>query len=228
MARRSQVVADTARILRAGVRPGRSRGYPRSAGPTDHGRFVVVAGVRNPRGEPTLVRVATWIEGTLWHPTLAGPEAADWLGSTLAILECLPDPPTPPTQSWLGSWLTQSPSEDDWQSLVQRGHREQATWAPTLARQIAALVQLGQLVGPANDSSTVTHTDLQPANVLVTDDGYALLDWDDVGAVSHPRSCPQRLAHRWNRDRRRRHPAHTDDLSRGRRDRRRAGAHRLR
>lgn len=164
---------------------------PRVRRTTDGSLLLPVYGTHG--GEPTFVRVATWIEGTLWDPTLAGPEAADWLGSTLAILECLPDPPTPPTQSWLGSWLTQSPSEDDWQSLVQRGHREQATWAPTLARQIAALVQLGQLVGPANDSSTVTHTDLKPTNVLVTDDGYALLDWDDVGAVSRNRTLARAI-----------------------------------
>jgi len=147
----------------------------------------------SPGGELTPVRVATWIEGKPCDRTLAGRDAAEWLGSTLATLECLPDPPTPPTQPWLGSWFTHAPDTNEWQSLVRRGEREHAAWAPALAHQLTALVELGQLVGSAEDGLTVTHTDLQPANVLVTDDGYALLDWDDVGSVSRNRTLARAI-----------------------------------
>lgn len=141
-----------------------------------------------PAGDPTQVRVATWIEGTPCHRELAGQVAAEWLGTTLAILERLPDPPTPPAQPSVGSWFSQVPGADVWHSLLQRGQRGHAMWAPALARQLTPLVELGGLVEPAGDDLTVTHTDLQPQNVLITDDGYAVLDWDDVASVSRART----------------------------------------
>lgn len=139
-------------------------------------------------GATTQVRIATWIECTPCDRKVAGQDAAEWLGATLAILECLPDPPTPPAQPWLGSWFSQVPDTDVWRSLLQHGQREHATWATALARQLTPLVELGQLVGSAPVDLTVTHTDLQPQNVLITDDGYAVLDWDDVASVSRART----------------------------------------
>jgi len=150
-------------------------------------------------GLPTQVRVATWIDGTPCDRKLAGQDAAEWLGTTLAVLECLPDPPTPPGQPWLSSWFSQVPDTDVWQSLLQRGQREHATWATALARQLTSLVELGQLVGPSPADLTVTHTDLQPQNVLITDDGYAVLDFDDVASVSRARTLA-RAINDWHLD----------------------------
>ncbi len=135
--------------------------------------------------EPTYVRVATWIDGWMGVDTAA---AASWLGSTLAVVETLPDPPTPPRDPWFQAWFTTVPTIDQWRDLTARGTRVGADWVSALTRHLPEFVDLKALVGvPPADRLTVAHTDLQPKNVLTTASGYALLDWDDVAAASRDR-----------------------------------------
>lgn len=134
--------------------------------------------------EPMYVRVATWIDGRMGVDTAA----ASWLGSTLAVIETLPDPPTPPRDPWFQAWFTTVPTIDQWRDLTERGTRVGADWVSALARHLPEFGDLSALVGvPPADRLTVAHTDLQPKNVLTTASGYALLDWDDVASASRDR-----------------------------------------
>jgi hypothetical protein len=149
--------------------------------------------------DPTQVRVASWIEGAPCDRATAGRQAAEWLGSTVAVVECLPDPPElPPIDSWLGSWFSEAPDVEQWQSLADRSKRERVEWADRLTRYLPAVAALGELVDPAPpDRLTVTRTDQQPSNVLVTRDGYAVLDWDDVAPMSRDRTLA-RVINDWH------------------------------
>jgi len=132
------------------------------------------------------VRVATWIDGRMGVDTAA---AASWLGSTLAVIETLPDlPSVPPRDPWFQAWFTTVPTIDQWRDLTAQGTRVGADWVSALAHHLPEFVDLSALVGvPPTDRLTVAHTDLQPKNVLTTASGYALLDWDDVAAASRDR-----------------------------------------
>lgn len=143
--------------------------------------------------EPMCVRVATWIDGRAGVDTS---RAAGWLGSTLASVETLADPPTvPPGDPWLEAWFTQVPTPEQWAALVQQGSRLGVEWAPTLTHHLPAFADLRALVVPPRpEQLTVTHTDLQPKNVLTSRDGYALLDWDDVAQVSRDRILARAIA----------------------------------
>lgn len=154
------------------------------------------------RSDPTQVRVATWIDGVPCDRATAGRQAAEWLGTTLAVVEGLPDLPRlselPPIDSWLGSWFSEAPDGEQWRSLAERGHRRRVGWADVLTQHLPTVAALGELVGPAPlDRLTVTHTDLQPSNVLRTPHGYAVLDWDDVAALSRDRTLA-RVINDWH------------------------------
>jgi Ser/Thr protein kinase RdoA (MazF antagonist) len=144
-------------------------------------------------GEPARVRVATWIDG---RGTVDTSRAAAWLGSTLATIETLADPPSiPPGDPWLASWFSRVPSPGRWGALADEGGRAGAEWVAALTDFLPELTDLSSLVGPApQDQLTVTHVDFQPKNVLATSDGYALLDWDDVAQASRDRTLARALA----------------------------------
>jgi Ser/Thr protein kinase RdoA (MazF antagonist) len=136
--------------------------------------------------EPRHVRVATWITGS---PGVDTSSAASWLGSTMAIIENLPDlPPPPPRDAWMQAWFTQAPSTVQWTDLAERSDNAGAPWTTALTRQLPAFAALTEIVGPAQaDRLIVAHTDLQPNNVLTTTSGYTLLDWDDAASTSRDR-----------------------------------------
>lgn len=147
------------------------------------------------RNETAYIRLATWIDGRPCDPATDASPAAAWLGTTLATLEQLPDPqPIPAPDQWLLSWFTTVPSEDQWLHALDDARREHASWAELLASQVPRLVELGRVVTPPPpDELTVTHTDLQAKNVLVTKTGFALLDWDDAAPFSRVRVLARAL-----------------------------------
>lgn len=149
-----------------------------------------------PTGQLTLVRAATWIEGRPSIPATDAAAAATWLGSTIAILEAIPDPISlPPPDPWLGNWFTTAPSSAQWDDLIDQARQARLGWADLLARAAPILVDLSALVGPPPaEQLSVSHVDLQQGNVLVTTTGFALLDWDDVAPVSRDRVLARALA----------------------------------
>lgn len=145
--------------------------------------------------EPTQVRVASWIDGRPCDAGVDGPAAAAWLGETLATLEMLADPPSHPApDEWLASWFTEVASADQWLELVRRAQLACVDWAGALDAALLSIAELSELVGPPpSDRLTVSHTDLQPKNVLIVGAAFALLDWDDVAQVSRDRVLARAL-----------------------------------
>ncbi|BEL02819.1 hypothetical protein Q0Z83_010100 [Actinoplanes sichuanensis] len=112
-----------------------------------------------------------WSDGR--RPTdPAGDGLADWTGATLALLHRDPAGGAPeraplyPLTSW-HEWL----GEQD--TPFTRQVREHL---PTVA---AALEHLAQPGPPL--TAVLSHRDVKPDNVLLTDDGPVLLDWDSAG-----------------------------------------------
>jgi Ser/Thr protein kinase RdoA (MazF antagonist) len=144
------------------------------------------------RRDARVARVATWITGTTAVDTST---AAAWLGTTLATIEAIPDPPAvPESDPWLEAWFTRVPSPAQWMELVERAEQVGAQWSRLLVGHLPGFADLGALVGPPGGPLSVAHTDLQPKNVLTTHDGYALLDWDDVARAAPDRSLARAIA----------------------------------
>jgi Ser/Thr protein kinase RdoA (MazF antagonist) len=171
-------------------------GWPAVATEVRFRDAAVAAGVSAPVNVPTVsgdhvlrlstrtqVRLYSWVEGTDLTDATARRAAAPWLGETLARLHALRMPADRPVDPW----YEQVPTEADWQAL---GH-------PAVAAHAERIAALSTLVHPApRDSLVLCHLDLAPANVLRTDAGHVLLDWDDVGPAAADRDLASALL-RW-------------------------------
>ncbi|GAA4964751.1 Ser/Thr protein kinase RdoA (MazF antagonist) [Nonomuraea thailandensis] len=157
---------------------------------------AATVGVRSPRNVPTPdgalvghlpadlggsgVRLYDWQEGPAPRPDEA--ETPERLGELLARLHGLaltaPDPPEP--------WY-ETLDEVDWERLAgPAGARR--PWQERLAATLPGLRRLASLVTPSEpDDRIMCHLDVQCSNVVVTERGWVLLDWDDTGA-----GCPDR------------------------------------
>jgi Phosphotransferase enzyme family len=124
--------------------------------------------------EHTTVRVATWAEGR--PPTADTPGRATWIGHTLGCLQSLN---MPPGESTVDSWWTTAPTTQRWLELADRAAVAGAPWADSLRGRIAHFGSLSAYVtGVDSAKLRLSHTDLQPQNVLVDACGrYTLLDW---------------------------------------------------
>jgi len=143
--------------------------------------------------EPRHVRATTWIDGS---PGVDTSSAASWLGSTMALIENLPDlPPAPPRDRWMQAWFTQVPTGEQWSRLAERSGTVGAPWTGALEVQLPTFAALTALVGPPQaDRLIVAHTDLQPKNVLTAASDYALLDWDEAAETSRDRVLARAIA----------------------------------
>ncbi|MEV0616649.1 phosphotransferase [Nonomuraea sp. NPDC050404] len=152
---------------------------------------AAAAGVRSPRNVPTPggglvghlpaalggsgVRLYDWQEGPAARPDEA--ETPERLGELLARLHGLamaaPDPPHP--------WY-ETLDEVDWERLAGAAAARRP-WQERLAASLPDLRRLASLVTPSEpDDRIMCHLDVQGPNVVRTDRGWVLLDWDDTGA----------------------------------------------
>jgi Ser/Thr protein kinase RdoA (MazF antagonist) len=166
---------------------------------------AAAAGVRSPRNVPTSggglvghlpaaldgsgVRLYDWQEGPVARPDEA--RTPERLGELLARLHGLalaaPDPPDP--------WY-ETVEEVDWDRLAGTAAARRP-WQEQLAASLPGLRRLASLVTPSDpDDRIMCHLDVQCSNVVVTDRGWVLLDWDDTGAGCADRELAMALL-RW-------------------------------
>jgi Ser/Thr protein kinase RdoA (MazF antagonist) len=171
-------------------------GWPAVAAEVRFRDAAVAAGVSAPVNVPTVsgdpvltlstrtqVRLYSWVEGTDLADAAARRAAAPWLGETLARLHALRMPADRPVDPW----YERVPTEADWLALGR----------PAVAPHAERIAALSALVHPApRDSLVLCHLDLAPVNVLRTDAGRVLLDWDDVGPAAADRELASALL-RW-------------------------------
>lgn len=127
-----------------------------------------------------LVRVSTW------HDEVAQKPRTDprWLGRTLAKLhEVQPlDASGPPEPQWYGI----EPAAR-WQERLERAQARHASWADRLSERLPFLQEETDKIAEAFDQAgdyVFTHRDVEPWNVLHTQDGPLLADWDTAGPDS--------------------------------------------
>jgi Ser/Thr protein kinase RdoA (MazF antagonist) len=158
---------------------------------TASGQYVIEL---PPRLGGRLIRAYEWIDGR--SVTSAEPGSAAWVGATAAAIEGLA---VPPGDQPVDPWSYRAPSRETWDAVVSRCEEAQQPWADQLRRMIPRFVALGDLMRPPDsDQLIVIHTDFQPQNVLVDDDGrFVLLDWDDSGPSTRSRALAQ-LINNWH------------------------------
>ncbi|MFC7625793.1 phosphotransferase [Microlunatus sp. GCM10028923] len=132
-----------------------------------------------------LLRAFPYVE----HRPLADrDDVADWLGGTLARihgqrrLDFVPEP------NW---WYGQEPPVPPgaWRGWLAEGEDRGASWAPVLRRRLDLVLELADRVVrtfAATGPYVLSHRDVEPWNVLITESGPILIDWDTVGPESAP------------------------------------------
>lgn len=123
----------------------------------------------------------------LQHRPLADDDdIVEWIGTTLARIHQLRRLETRPDPNW---WYGQAPPvpPGQWLSWLEEGERTGMSWARALRSHLEfVLEQASRVVATFNASPpyVVSHLDVEPQNVLVTDDGPVLIDWDATGPES--------------------------------------------
>lgn len=115
-------------------------------------------------------------------------DIATWLGETLARIHGLADRLDTPAPNW---WYGQQPPvpAEAWRDWLAAGERRGASWAPVLRRRLdLVLDHAGRVVRTFADSGphVLSHRDVEPWNVLITESGPMVIDWDTVGPESAP------------------------------------------
>jgi len=126
------------------------------------------------------VRLYDWIN----HRTLtAADEVAPWLGRVGAALHGLrPLTGEQPEWRWWGVF-----SRDRWEEWASLGRSQDRPWADDLRRQVGFFDELGQSIQAAFTAAgdqVLSHGDLEPYNVLVSPEGFVLIDWESAACES--------------------------------------------
>ncbi|TDC05346.1 hypothetical protein E1267_19720 [Nonomuraea longispora] len=168
-------------------------------------RAADAVGVRSPRNVPTPggglvghlpealggsgVRLYEWQEGPAARPDAA--ETPQRLGKLMARLHGLALEAKDPPEPWY-----ETVDEVDWEHLAGASAARQP-WQEQLVEALPGLRSLAALVTPSKpDDRILCHLDVQCSNVVDTDRGWVLLDWDDTGAGCADREMAMALL-RW-------------------------------
>lgn len=131
-------------------------------------------------------RVYEWMDH---HAVGPGDDVAEWLGSTLGRLHQLEPLSAVPDPQWYGIFPPVR-----WHAWLADGEAQGRLWAPALREGLVNILEVTRWVGEvfaAAGGYVVTHRDVEPWNVLITDSGPRLVDWDTSG----PDSAPLEAAH---------------------------------
>ncbi|XVU25436.1 aminoglycoside phosphotransferase family protein [Actinoplanes sp. CA-054009] len=125
-----------------------------------------------------LVRVYEWVDG---RPLGDADDVSEWLGSTLARLHLIElSEPGGSAPEWY-----RLDDRDLWEGWLRAGAGK--PWAASLQDGLDGILSAAAWVSrvflEAGDY-VVTHRDVEPWNVIVTDDGPVLIDWDVAGPDS--------------------------------------------
>lgn len=126
------------------------------------------------------MRVYEWVD----HRALtADDDITTWFGQTLATLHQLAPlgPEFKPQWRWLGIYDSKR-----WERWVDLAHERDKPWAQIARVRLPYLTAFSDRVRQAYEHATdltTSHRDLGPWNVLVSDRGRLLIDWESVGPV---------------------------------------------
>lgn len=156
----------------------------------DFCRSAIAAGIRAPACVPTksgsftalvggkTVRVYEWVDGkAVEKPTV---DIARWVGRTMAILHSLEHPADGQV---VEPWYTAIPAIDELAALAGRARSMKLAWGDTLDDALPRIERLVRSLpdDQANSAPIYCHHDMDPQNILLTNDGPCLVDWDDAG-----------------------------------------------
>ena len=131
-----------------------------------------------------LFRAYPYIE----HRPLADEDVAGWLGQTLAGIHRLWPLEARPAPNW---WYGQDPPlpDDQWRAWLDEGEQAGTCWAPALRQHLDLVLEQSDQVITTFDTSppyVISHLDVEPQNILITDGHPVLIDWDSAGGESVP------------------------------------------
>jgi hypothetical protein len=115
-------------------------------------------------------------------------DIAEWLGMTLARIHQLRPMSTRPAPNW---WYGQDPPvpPEQWLAWRDEGERAGKSWVCALREHLELVLEQSSRVAETFNGSppyVVSHLDVEPQNVLVTDSAPVLIDWDSAGPESVP------------------------------------------
>jgi hypothetical protein len=124
-----------------------------------------------------LFRVYRWVDHRELRPT---DDIAEWLGRTMAQIHQL-EP-----LSWVGLpdwWRAAVRSRVTWEEWFDEARRRTKYWAGLASERLPQILELSariEAVREVASDNVMTHGDFKTHNVLKTDTGQVLVDWDSV------------------------------------------------
>lgn len=123
----------------------------------------------------------------LQHRPLAdSDDVTHWVGRTMALMHGLRRLDRRPAPNW---WYGQFPpvTTEQWLTWLAQGEAHHCSWAPLLRDRLDFILGLARAVVRTFDATppyVMSHRDVEPWNVLITDRGPVLIDWDTTGPES--------------------------------------------
>ncbi len=169
-------------------------------------RSAIAAGIRTAEPVPpvradlgwcTKITDHGWFRAHAWvdhRPLRATDDIASWLGPTMATLhQLIPDPSEP---DWPSMGIHPVSAWRDWFDEAASAGRE---WAEVGLSQLSYLEELTEhfRLLYSRPDRVLTHGDIDPGNILITDNGPVLIDWDTVWPFS-PTLQAGHVAHRFS------------------------------
>ena len=136
-----------------------------------------LAWVNGESGPAVPVRVHHWARGQAYEPHVVDVETARWAGRMLAVLHGLGVKPRDRD-------LFPVPNVDSataWPELTAEARRTNAAWAPLMtdaAKAVASIAELVLAAGHRPADEVMSHGDIDQKNLIATDRGPVLCDWD--------------------------------------------------
>jgi Ser/Thr protein kinase RdoA (MazF antagonist) len=125
-----------------------------------------------------LFRCHRWIDGSAKENAETSPPEAAAMGRVVAHIHRLAIACSPPPESQIRI------DAQRWRALAAAGERRGCGWAKTLAGAIETVVRIADGPTPAQlggDELVGSHRDLNAHNVLFSESGLRLVDWDAAG-----------------------------------------------
>lgn len=136
-----------------------------------------LARVSDKSGTPVPVRVHRWVPGRPFTPEVVDTETARWVGNALAILHGLGVKardrdlfPVPNVYTAIA-----------WPELAEAAGKNGVEWAPLMKDASAAVASMADLVlsdGHRPAEEVMSHGDIDQKNLIATERGPVLCDWD--------------------------------------------------
>ncbi len=125
-----------------------------------------------------LFRCHRWIDGNAKENEETSPSEARAMGQIVAQLHGLAIPCRPPPEH------NRLMDADRWMSLAAAGRNRRTGWANRIAQEVESLARIAAGPTPAQlgrDELVGSHRDLNAHNVLFSEAGLHLIDWDAAG-----------------------------------------------